>query len=155
MAKFTSKKTATTTPTPEPKAAKRGSQPAEATERSGKNIGRTTGMRIMAFQDQTMANQPDKRLTDEELAAEWQAEFPDSRCRFEDRLDVVRTVRRLFNEGKHGAQELKPPKGGVAKYELQGRNRVEVAEPKRGRAHSGVEPVAKAADTGRGKRTAA
>ncbi len=116
-----------------------------AAERSGKNIGRTTGLRIMAYQDQTMSEQPTAKLTDEELAAKWQKEFPESRCRFEDRLDVVRTVRRLFNEGRHGTQELKAPKGGVARYELQGKQRVAVEEPKRSRGGRAAEAKSVAA----------
>jgi hypothetical protein len=152
MAKFktAAKKSAAT---PEPKG-KRGSTTEgddEAAPRTGVNIGKTSGMRIMAFQDQTMADQHKNHLTDEELAAKWQAEFPNSRARFEERLDIVRTVRRLFNEKRHGNQQLDPPDGGVKRYELQNGRRVAVDEPKRGRGQTAAEPTSKAADTGRGR----
>lgn len=77
-----------------------------APARVGVNIGKTTQMRIMAFQDHTFAvnDQTDKRLTDEELAKLWCAEFPDSRAVKNGRItaDMVRAVRRLYNSGTGG-----------------------------------------------------
>jgi hypothetical protein len=70
------------------------------------NKGKTTGMRVMAFQDLTLKrnDEPKYRLTDTELAALWRAEFPQSRAVLAGRIDesIVRGVRNLFNQGTGG-----------------------------------------------------
>ena len=57
----------------------------------------------MQDQDHTLAinDRPDRRLTDEELAADWCQEFPNSRAVKNGRItaEMVRTVRHLFNNG--------------------------------------------------------
>lgn len=109
-----------------------------AKERSGKHIGRTSGMRIMQFQDHTLMQQDKRRLTDEELGAEWAEEFPEARCQFAERMDIVRRVRQLFNEGRHGKQEQRPAKP-VPKYEIQNGKRVAVVEEPRRRGKAASE----------------
>ena len=61
--------------------------------------GRFFGRRVMDFQNWTLASNARWRLTDEQLAVMWQAEFPNSRSRYT--LKSVRTVRNLFNQGRH------------------------------------------------------
>lgn len=80
--------------------------PAAAEPRNGVNIGKTSGLRVMAFQDLTLTrnDEPKYRLTDTELAALWRAEFPNSRAVQNGRIDesIVRGVRNLFNQGTGG-----------------------------------------------------
>lgn len=77
-----------------------------AEPRSGINTGKTSGMRVMAYQDFTLArnDKPEFRLTDEELAADWRREFPESRAVKAGRITevIVRGVRNLFNQGTGG-----------------------------------------------------
>ena len=61
--------------------------------------GRFFGRRVMEFQNWTLASNARWRLTDEQLALMWQAEFPNSRSRYT--MKSVRTVRNLFNQGRH------------------------------------------------------
>jgi len=99
-------------PQPEKSAAKPTDDKAE---RNGVNFGRTTGLRVMFFQDQTLAtNDVAKRpaplahipgqLTDTELAKVWREEFPNSRAVLNGRIDesIVRGVRNLYNQGTSG-----------------------------------------------------
>lgn len=92
--------------------AKTGTQPAakapqaDKAERIGVNIGKSSGMRVMAFQDHTLARNDDPkfRLTDTELAKAWREEFPNSRAVLNGRIDeaIVRGVRNLYNQGTGG-----------------------------------------------------
>lgn len=77
--------------------------------------GATTGMRVMQYQDHTLSIQGKRKLSDEDLAADWQAEFPHTRCQFTPA--IVAGVRRLFNAGKHGSQQVMAPGDGVSRYE--------------------------------------
>lgn len=100
----------------EAKASKASSKPAQTPvasakaedkgTRNGVNIGQKTGMRVMAYQDHTLAinDDPKRRLTDTELAADWRAEFPNSRAVLNGRIneDIVRGVRNLYNQGTGG-----------------------------------------------------
>lgn len=101
--------------------------------RDGKHIGKSSGLRVMDYQDYTMTLQESRQLTDEELGADWSNEFPNTRCVFKDRMDIVRIVRRLFNEGKHGKQTRFPGENAVPRYELQNGKRVAVADENGGR----------------------
>jgi hypothetical protein len=101
--------------------------------RTGKNIGRTSGMRVMQYQDKTMSQQAKRKLTDEELGQDWSNEFPEARCQFKDRMDIVRVVRKLYNEKRHGQQSIFDGIP-VAKYEVNEHGkRVPVAEELRTR----------------------
>ena len=88
----------------------------EVGPRNGVNTGAKTGIRVMLFQDMTLAtNDQLKRpeplahipghLTDEELAKVWREEFPNSRAVLNGRIDesIVRGVRNLYNQGNPGS----------------------------------------------------
>ena len=87
---------------------KRAPKAAEAKPevRSGINIGKTSGMRVMAFQDHTFAvnDGPKARFTNEELAAIWRAEFPQSRAVLNGRItaEMVAAARVIYNAGTNG-----------------------------------------------------
>jgi len=59
--------------------------------------GRFFGRRVMEFQNWTLASNARWRLTDEQLALLWQAEFPNSNSRTRYTMKSVRTVRNLFD----------------------------------------------------------
>lgn len=79
------------------------------------NKGVSTNMRVMQYQDHTLSIQPKRKLSDEDLAADWRTEFPNAKGRFD--ATIVAGVRRLFNAGKHGSQQVQPPANGVSRYE--------------------------------------
>lgn len=91
-------KPAQTPATPAPQAKTAQSEPKEA--KASKYRGVTSKMRVMEYQDHTLAinDQANRRLTDEELVADWQREFPEA-VKFT--LAHVRGVRALYNAGKH------------------------------------------------------
>lgn len=87
----------------------------EASLRNGANTGKSTGIRVMLFQDMTLATNDELkrpaplahipgRLTDTELAKVWREEFPNSRAVQAGRIneDIVRGVRNLYNQGTQG-----------------------------------------------------
>jgi hypothetical protein len=95
--------------------AKGGKADVAAEPRNGINTGKSTGIRVMLFQDMTLAtNDQAKRpaplahipgqLTDTELAKVWREEFPSSRAVLAGRIDesIVRGVRNLYNAGTSG-----------------------------------------------------
>lgn len=92
-------KPAATAPVEEPKV--------KAAKGPSRYKGVTTGMRVMEFQDKTLKDNFKTKLSDEEIAALWREEFPRAK-KFDAR--IVRVVRRLFNEGRHGKQDWVPPK---------------------------------------------
>jgi hypothetical protein len=75
-------------------------------KKTGINIGKTTGMRVMRFQDYSFEinDRQDRRRTNDELAADWRAEFPQSRAVLNGRItgEMVAAVRALFNAGTNG-----------------------------------------------------
>ena len=78
--------------------------------------GRFFGRRVMEFQNWTLASNARWRLTDEQLAGMWQAEFPNSRSRYTRKS--VRTVRNLFNQARHNNDAPRTP---VPEYDPSGR----------------------------------
>ena len=78
--------------------------------------GRFFGRRVMEFQNWTLASNARWRLTDEQLAVLWQAEFPNSRSRYTMRS--VRAVRNQFNQGRHNNERPRTP---VPEYDEGGR----------------------------------
>lgn len=92
--------TSVETTTPTVKAEKKAKTPTAKVVKASKYRGRKTGMRVMEFQDHTLAVNDEKknRRTDEELRDIWRAEFPDAVA---FTLDHVRGVRSLYNAGKH------------------------------------------------------
>ena len=85
--------------------------------------GRFFGRRVMEFQNWTLAANPRWRLTDEQLALLWQAEFPNSRTRYT--MKNVRTVRNLFNQGRRNNDR---PPAPIPEYDPAG-NPVVFAPP--------------------------
>jgi len=85
--------------------------------------GRFFGRRVMEFQNWTLASNTRWRLTDEQLALQWQAEFPNSRTRYT--IKSIRTVRNLFNQGKRNNDR---PPAPVPEYDPAG-NPVVFAPP--------------------------
>lgn len=124
----TPSKSTKATPAPAPASTKaaKGKPGASATpaaepveKKMGVNFGVSSGMRVMAYQDWTLAHndektRPDRKpgqRTDEELAADWRAEFPESRAVKNGRInaEIVRGVRSLYNRGTggHGTQGVR------------------------------------------------
>ena len=102
---------------------------------TGTNLGLRSGLRVMAFQDETFAQNdlairraplsgPGRR-TDEELAKEWCAEFPNSRAVKNGRItaDMVRAVRHLYNNGT-GGHGTEGKTHDSRPYVIQGKDRV-------------------------------
>ena len=61
----------------------------------------------MEFQNRTLTSNARWRLTDEQLALAWQAEFPNSRTRYT--MKSVRTVRNLVNLGRRDNERPAAP----------------------------------------------
>lgn len=85
--------------TGEPKAKK------EKVVKISKYKGATTGMRVMEYQDTTFAANVKAMLTDEELAANWQKEFPNA-VKFT--TTHVGGARRDYNNGTHSKGFSRP-----------------------------------------------
>lgn len=124
------------TPTAAPEAKVSKAQPAEP-KRTGVNRGLKSGLRIMEFQDRTFAENDQKVRptlggtgfrTDEELAKEWCAEFPQSLAVTRGRItaDMVRAVRHLYNNGTGGHGTVGKKHESQA-YSAEGNKRVPVA----------------------------
>ena len=86
-----------------PPAKKETAEPAEV--KASKYKGRTTGMRVMEFQDATFAANVKTKLTDEELVALWRAEFPEAVA---FTVFHVKGARRDYNAGTHSKGAAKP-----------------------------------------------
>lgn len=69
----------------------------------GRFTGRTTGLSVTKYQNQSIEQNLKRRKSDEELALEWKREFPDAKADYT--AETVRGVRNLFNKGKHGNDE--------------------------------------------------
>lgn len=76
---------------------------ATATAKSPRNKGIHSGMKVMQYQDHTLAvnHKSDKRLSESALADDWAAEFPQSDCMQRQDVKMVASVRRLYNQGRH------------------------------------------------------
>lgn len=139
----------TTAPTKASKVVKEAGATADAPagqKAPSKHIGRTSGMRVMQYQDHIMSLQPKNKFTDEELAANWRAEFPETRCDFVQRPDIIKIVRRLFNERRHGKQEIFAPDGVViSKYVIEDGKRKAVADEPSKRGKNSKDVAASAA----------
>jgi hypothetical protein len=62
-------------------------------------------MGVMAYQNHTFTIQDKRKLSDEQLCADWQAQFP-SAVKFTP--GHVAGARRDFNNGRHGKGQVKP-----------------------------------------------
>ena len=95
--------------------AKRSTKGGDATAKAKstnppRNKGVTSGMKIMEYQDHTLAvnHKSDKRLSDTGLADNWAAEFPQSECMQRRETGIVKSVRRLYNKGTHRSNQAVP-----------------------------------------------
>lgn len=73
---------------------------------TGRYVGKTSGLGVTKFQNQTLEQNKKKRLTDSQLAALWRKEFPNARAEYTE--ETVNGVRNLFNLGKHGNNDGEP-----------------------------------------------
>lgn len=79
----------------------------------GKFRGLKHGMRVMEFQDWQLAQNAERKLTDDELLAEMRAEFPNCTGKIftadlATRRAILRGVRALYNAGTHSKGARKP-----------------------------------------------
>ncbi len=86
-------------------------------EGAGRFIGRTSGLGVCKYQNQSIETNLKRKKTDEELAREWKNEFPNAKADYT--ADTVRSVRNLYNKGKHG-QDDTPPRVRVPEYDDAG-----------------------------------
>lgn len=88
-----------------------------APKADSKYIGKTTGMRVQAFQDKLMKDNFKAKLTDSELAAAMRKEFPNA-VAFEEKH--VAGIRSQFNHGRRASQEGAKPAKPLPKYDEDG-----------------------------------
>jgi len=86
-------------------------------ETPSKYLGRTTGMRVMAFQDKLMRENYKAKLTDERLAEIMRAEFPMAAA---FTTAHVKGIRSMFNHGKRASQDGQPPAKTLTEFDAQG-----------------------------------
>lgn len=125
--KLVGKKPASKAAAPVAVAAAPAAKKAKASE--GKYIGATSGLRVGVFQNKTLEDNRKKKLTDEELVALWNAEYPNARTGYN--LEIVRGVRNMYNLGKHNNEV---PVVAIPEYDAEGK------------------PVAARVSVGRGKK---
>lgn len=82
-------------------------KPTTPTASKYRALGLVSGMptRVMAYQDATLLHNSTWKLTDAQLVALWNAEFPGA---IFFKPSLVAIVRREYNDGKHGGQVAKP-----------------------------------------------
>lgn len=73
---------------------------------AGRFIGRTSGLGVTKFQNQSLETNKKRKLDDEQLALEWKREFPNAKADYT--AETVRGVRNLYNKGKHGNNDGEP-----------------------------------------------
>jgi len=66
----------------------------------GRYSGRTSGLSVTKFQNQSIESNRKRKQTDEQLAKEWRNEFPNAKADYT--AETVRGVRNLYNKGNHG-----------------------------------------------------
>jgi hypothetical protein len=69
--------------------------------------GRTSGLSVTQFQNQSIESNRKRKLTDEQLAKEWRNEFPNAKADYT--AETVRGVRNLYNKGNHSNDEPTSP----------------------------------------------
>lgn len=79
----------------------------------GKNTGRFTSTRIVRFQNTTLLENVERKLTDVQLLYVWRVEFPSAVGRvftadWKTGVSIVRGVRAEFNRNGHGEPERVP-----------------------------------------------
>lgn len=78
----------------------------DAAPNAGRYKGKTSGLGVTVFQNQTIEQNKKKRMTDAQLAELWRREFPNARAEYTE--ETVRGVRNLYNLGKHGNNDGRP-----------------------------------------------
>lgn len=104
---------ATAAPTKTAKAAK----PAAKKATDSKFIGKTSGLRVQAFQDGLMKANYKAHLTDTELAKAMRAEFPNAVAFTEAHVAGIRSQ---YNNGRRPSQEGEKPGKALPKYDEEG-----------------------------------
>lgn len=74
---------------------------------AGRFIGKTSGLSVLKYQNQSLENNRKRRKDDETLAKEWRNEFPGARANYT--AETVRGVRGAYNRGAHGADAPRVP----------------------------------------------
>ena len=108
-----------------PPAKAKKAAPAEAATtktKSSRNVGVTSGLSIKEYQNQSLVKNEKAKQTDEQLAVEWQREFPKA---MKYPAKMVKHVRNLFNKGKHGNDAPAKPLHGYDEDGAQIPNRGE------------------------------
>lgn len=116
-----------------------------APKADSKYIGKTSGMRVQAFQDKLMKDNYKAKLTDAQLAAAMRKEFPNA-VAFEEKH--VAGIRSQFNNGRRASQEGAKPAKPLPKFDDEGNE----VNPRAGAKKTA--PAGKA-KTGKAKKAAA
>ncbi len=88
-----------------------------APKADSKYIGKTSGLRVQAFQDKLMKDNYKAKLTDAELAKAMRVEFPNA-VAFEEKH--VAGIRSQFNNGRRASQDSTKPAKPLAKFDDEG-----------------------------------
>ncbi len=103
---------------PAAKSSTKEAKPAKKkTAENSKYIGKTSGMRVQAYQDKLMRENYKAKKTDAQLAKDMRDEFPNA-VRFEEKHVVG--IRSQFNNGRRASQENKKPEKPLAKFDAEG-----------------------------------
>lgn len=90
---------------------------AKKAKADSKYIGKTTGMRVQAFQDKLMKDNFKAKLTDAELAEAMRKEFPNAVAFTEAHVAGIRSQ---FNNGRRASQEGQKPAKPLPKFDDEG-----------------------------------
>ena len=130
-----------------PEAKSKAAPKKEKTERPKRFAGVTTGLGVLAYQNKSLFDNAKKKLTDDQLAADWRREFPNAIAEYT--AETVNGVRNLVNRGKHGNPDNVPVKPlhawdengqPVANWGEKGKAK---AEAKAAKAEAEAKPVKK------------
>lgn len=89
-----------------PAAAPAAAPAEEAPAKTGRYIGRTSQLRVKEYQNRSLEANEDQHASDDAIAADWRDEFPQAMA-FDARM--VKIVRKLYNQGKHGNEAPAEP----------------------------------------------
>lgn len=89
-----------------------------AAPKSTRNTGKTTGMKIAAYQDMLMAKNFKAKLTDEQLAAAMREEFPNA---IAYTVEHVRGIRSQWNNGARASQDGVAPEKVLPEFDDEGK----------------------------------
>ena len=103
-----SKKAAAAAPVAAPVKGKAAAPKKEKAAKSGRFVGTTSGLGVLAFQNKSIFENAKRKETDEQLAKRWRDEFPQAIATYT--AETVNSVRNLVNRGKHGNPDQIPAK---------------------------------------------